>query len=85
MIHQSLELAAPLDAGAAASVTAALRALDGIGSVSAAEGTNRVAVTFDGERTSLQELATVLARAGHALRAPQKAHGNGSCCGGCGG
>ncbi len=84
MMHQRLELAAQLDAAGAATVHRTLQAVAGVSAVDVAEGASKVAVAFDGERTSTQELATVLARAGHPLR-EKKAHGNGSCCGGCGG
>jgi len=84
MMHQRLELAAVLDATGAAAVHRTLQAVAGVSAVDVAEGASKIAVAFDGDRTSTQELATVLARAGYALR-EQKSHGNGSCCGGCGG
>ena len=85
MMHQRLELAAVLDAAGAAKVHSTLQAVPGVSAVDVAEGVSKVAVAFDGDKTSAQELATVLARAGHPLREAQKSHGNGSCCGGCGG
>jgi len=83
MMHQRLELAAVLDAAGAATVHRTLQAVAGVSAVDVAEGASKIAVAFDGERTSTQELGAVLARAGFALR--EKSHGNGSCCGGCGG
>jgi copper chaperone CopZ len=83
MMHQRLELAAVLDAAGAATVHRKLQAVAGVSAVDVAEGASKIAVAFDGERTSTQELGAVLARAGYPLR--EKSHGNGSCCGGCGG
>jgi len=79
MIFQNLQLQAALDETGAARVTAALRAVPGVDDVGAEDGASLVAVAFD-ERTSLHELATVLANAGHPLRIP----GSGPCCGACG-
>ena len=84
MMHQHLQLTAAMDAAGAVRVSGALGAIAGVGQVQAIEGASQVAVVFDNDRTSVQELAAVLARAGYALR-PARAHGGGSCCGGCGG
>lgn len=84
MMNHSLQLAAVLDVAGVAKVTQALQAIAGVGTVEAQAGADRVGVTYDGDQTSTLEMATVLARAGHAVRAP-KPHGSGSCCGGCGG
>ena len=84
MIHHSLQLSNALDAAGAAQVTEALKAIAGVGSVDAAVGSSRIAITFDEDRTSTQELSTVVARAGQQVRVA-KPHGAGSCCGGCGG
>ena len=83
MIHQNLQLAASLDAAGVAKVTQALRGIAGVSDVGASEGTHRVSIAFDDDRTSPQEIAATLARAGHPLREPAKA--GGGCCGGCGG
>lgn len=80
MIFQNLQLQKALDESGAAKVTAVLRAVPGVDEVGAADGASLVAIAFD-ERTSLHELATALARAGHPLRTP----GSGPCCGACGG
>jgi copper chaperone CopZ len=85
MMYQNLQLATAPDAAGAAMIIQALRAVAGVDDVGATPGDGRIAVAFDDNRTSVLELATVLARAGYALREPQKAHGNGGCCGGCGG
>lgn len=83
MTHHSMRLAAVLDAAGAAKVTEALRAIAGVGSISAEPGSDRIAVIYDTGRTSVMEMAAAVTRAGHSVKAPQ--HGGGSCCGGCGG
>lgn len=83
MIHQNLQLAAALDDAGAAAVAQALRAIPGVSEVGASQGTHRVAIAYDDNRTSQQEIGAVLARAGYPLREPAKA--GGGCCGGCGG
>jgi copper chaperone CopZ len=82
MIHQSFQLAAALDAAGAAKVTQALRAIAGVADTVASDGASRVGVMYDGESTSSDEIATVLARAGYPLRDTRK---DSVCCGGCGG
>lgn len=79
MIFQNLQLQAALDEAGAAKVTDMLRAVPGVDEVGAADGASLVAIAFD-ERTSLHELATLLARAGYPMRIP----GSGPCCGACG-
>jgi copper chaperone CopZ len=83
MIYHNVKLAAPLDAAGAAAVKVSLRAIAGIREVGASAGESEVAIGFDGGHTSLQEIATALARAGFQLREAPKA--NAGCCGGCGG
>jgi hypothetical protein len=83
MIYQKLHLSAPLDAAGAAAVNAALRAITGMRDVGTAAGRTDVSIAFDDGHTSAQEIATVLARAGFALRDQPKA--SAGCCGGCGG
>ena len=82
MIHQNLQLAAALDAAGVANVTRALRGIAGIVNAAASDGTSRVAVVYDDESTSPQEIAAALARAGHPLREAPK---SGGCCGSCSG
>lgn len=84
MMNHSLQLAAVLDAAGVAKVTQALQSIAGVGTVDARPGADRIGVTYDADKTSTLELATAVARAGHAVRQP-KPHGAGSCCGGCGG
>ncbi|HEY1043303.1 MAG TPA: hypothetical protein VGE60_05520 [Telluria sp.] len=84
MMHHSLQLAAALDAAGVTKVMQALQAVAGVGQVDAQAGADRIGITFDADKTSTLELATAVARTGHAVRQP-KPHGAGSCCGGCGG
>jgi copper chaperone CopZ len=84
MMHRRLELAAVLDAAGAAKVATALQAVKGVSGAEADAGSNLVAVAYDSDRTSAQELGAVLASAGYPLR-EQRKHSEGSCCGGCGG
>jgi allophanate hydrolase subunit 1 len=51
--------------------------------VEAVSGERVVEVRFDQNRTSPQELGTVLTRSGYPQQATR--HGGGSCCGSCGG
>jgi copper chaperone CopZ len=83
MIHQNLQLASPIDASGAAKVTQALRAIAGVSEVGTTEGASRLAIAYDDDLTSQQEIANVLSRAGYPLRVAPKA--SGGCCGGCGG
>lgn len=84
MMHHSFQLAAALDIAGAAKITEALQATAGVGKVDAQTGSDRIAVTFDADHTSMMELARVVNRTGHSVREPRP-HGAGSCCGGCGG
>ena len=83
MTHHSMRLAAVLDTAGATKVTEALRAIAGVGSVSAEAGSDRISVTYDTDRTSVMEMAAAVNRVGHSVKPP--AHAGGSCCGGCGG
>jgi copper chaperone CopZ len=82
-MYHSLQLATPLDLGGVVHVIDALRSLPGVEGVDARYGATRVDVIFDENRTSPQELATALQRAGHPQRAMPHSHGH--CCGSCGG
>ena len=82
MIRHNMQLADILDLAGVVKVMDALRALPGVEGVDAVSGESHVEVRFDQNRTSLQELGAVLARAGHPER---KRHIDGRCCGSCGG
>ena len=69
-----------------ASASEAVRVLNGIPGVrkAAVASEAAIAVDYDEELTSLQEVRTVLRKAGFSIRVPQ--HGEeGMCCGSCGG
>lgn len=83
MVHHSLQLASILDVAGVIKVMDALRALPGVDAVEAVSGERFVEVRYDQERTSVQEIGTVLARAGHPEQS--RRHAGGGCCGSCGG
>lgn len=84
MKTESLQFLGSLDEAVAHAVARTLTEVGGVAKVSCSTSERIVAVQFDEDETSLQELATVLNRAGFPVRKP--AHGShGSCCGGCGG
>jgi copper chaperone CopZ len=82
MIHQSFQLAATLDEAGVAKVTRALRAIAGVADTVASDGASRIGVMYDGESTSSDAIAAVLAGEGYPLRDARK---DSVCCGGCGG
>ena len=81
MFH-SMQLASILDLAGVNSVLNTLRAVPGVDAVEAAAGSDRIAVRFDEQQTSVQELGAALARSGFPV--PAGRHG-GTCCGSCGG
>lgn len=85
MKSQILLIAETLDHESALTLSHALRAVNGVGSVVCATDSNQVNVAFDEDLTSLQEIETVLGRVGYRLRRAMRAHGEHSCCGSCGG
>lgn len=82
-MYHSMQLAAPLDLGGVVHVIDALRSLPGVDGVDARYGETRVDINFDENRTSPQEMAAALERAGHPAREQTRPHGR--CCGSCGG
>lgn len=62
----------------------ALLAIKGVSDVTISLAGSRATVQFDENMTSLQELQTVLIRAGYDIEAVEKKSAGG-CCGGCGG
>lgn len=82
MMSQVLHLASPVDTEAAARLTSALKNVRGIQTVDIPSDGKKVRVIFDDALTSVQEVATVMERAGYAS-ANARAHGAGGCCGGC--
>jgi len=82
-MHHTLQLAGTLDVADVVRVMNVLRALPGVDGVEATAGSPAVAVSFDQQRTSIQELGATVARAGYPQQASR--HASGGCCGGCGG
>ena len=80
-MHHTLQLNAVLDTAGVNTVLNTLRALPGVDAVEALAGANIVAVSFDDNRTSVQEMGAALARAGHPER--PRGHAGGGCCGSC--
>jgi hypothetical protein len=83
MIHHSLQLASILDIAGVIKVMDALHAVPGVDAVEAISGERVVEVRFNQDRTSIQELGTVLTRSGYPPQSTGHAHGR--CCGSCAG
>jgi copper chaperone CopZ len=84
MMSHTLHLASSIDKEAAARLSSALKNVRGIHTVDIPPDGKKVRVIFDDGLTSVQELAAVMERAGHANTEARTAHGAGGCCGGCG-
>jgi hypothetical protein len=83
MLHHHLQLATILDLAGVSRVLDLLHAVPGVAAVEAVSGQDTIAIQFDQDRTSPQELGTVLSRAGYPEK--RKSHREGGCCGSCGG
>jgi copper chaperone CopZ len=83
MLHHQMQLATVLDLAGVTRVLDALHAVPGVSAVEAVSGEDTIAIQFDQNRTSTQELGTVLTRAGYPAK--RSAHRDGGCCGSCGG
>lgn len=84
MIVENLQFLGSLDENIALAVARTLSEIKGVANVRVSTSARTVAVEFDEDATSLQELESLLNRAGYLVRKP--AHGShGTCCGGCGG
>jgi hypothetical protein len=62
-----------------------LRALSGVEDVSFLDSPARLYARINEDATARAELITVLAGAGVVVAEEKRPHGEGSCCGGCGG
>lgn len=71
--------------GCAAKVSNALKTINGVSEVTVSVAGSSATVQFDENLTSTQELNATLQRAGYGADSTKSAHGNTSCCGGCGG
>ena len=84
MKSETLSLSGALDEAGAMTVARVLNAVPGVSKVAIATTDAKIAVDFDADVTSLQELRAILTRAGVGLK--RAAHGTeGMCCGSCGG
>ncbi|HZX28659.1 MAG TPA: hypothetical protein VFF16_16420 [Telluria sp.] len=84
MKSETLSLSGALDEAGAMTVARVLNDVRGVSKVAIASADAKIAIDFDADVTSLQELRTILTRAGVPLK--KVAHGTeGSCCGSCGG
>jgi copper chaperone CopZ len=84
MKTENLKFLGTLDEGIALAVAHTLSAIKGVAKVSVSTANRSIAVDFDDNATSLQEINTTLNKAGFPVRRPTP-DGHGSCCGGCGG
>jgi copper chaperone CopZ len=83
MMSHTLQLSASLNKDSAAQLTQSLNSIQGIANIAFAPATNSVHVTFDEDRTSVQELTAVVSRAGYRLADAQNGKSKSGCCGGC--
>lgn len=82
MKSETLQLTQALDEAAAMVVARVLKSVNGVNKVAISTTNSSVAIDFDDDLTSSQELRTVLQQAGVGLK---KAGGEaGMCCGSCG-
>lgn len=80
-----LNLANAINTDDAARAIATLKTLKGVQDVSFIDGPARLYAQIDEATTARAELVNVLSRTGVQVAAEKSGHGNGSCCGGCGG
>lgn len=83
MKSETLQLLGTLDEANAINASQALKAISGVSKVSISTADASIAVDFDDDVTSTQELRRGLQQAGFALK--RAAHADGMCCGSCGG
>lgn len=83
MKTENLSLSASLDQSSAMEAAAVLNAISGVSKVAITTATGSIDVSFDEDVTSLQELRAALQKAG--IGAKRRGHGEGMCCGSCGG
>lgn len=84
MKSETLSLSGALDQNGAMDIARALNAVNGVSKVSVTTASASVAVDFNDDITSVQELRATLQRAGFNVK--RAAHGTeGMCCGSCGG
>lgn len=82
MTSETLELNHALDEAAAMVIARVLKSVNGVNKVAISTTNASVAVDFDDDLTSTQEIRSVLKQAGVGLKKP--AGEAGMCCGSCG-
>ncbi len=84
MAIETLKLASTLDEATAIQAAQVLNSVKGVRKLNFLTANASLIIDFDDDLTSLQELRTVLTKAG--IKPGGQAHGSpGNCCGGCGG
>lgn len=84
MKAETLQLSSALDDSRAQVIASVLNTVGGVNKVAISTATGAVEVAYDENITSMQEIRTVLQKAG--LTAKRAEHGEeGMCCGSCGG
>lgn len=84
MKAETLQLSSALDESRAQVIASVLNTVGGVNKVAISTATGAVEVAYDENITSMQEIRTVLQKAG--LAAKRAEHGEeGMCCGSCGG
>ncbi|GIZ50179.1 heavy-metal-associated domain-containing protein [Noviherbaspirillum aridicola] len=79
----TIDMASPMDETSAQQAAAVLQKVAGLTKIAISTASGRIAVDYDGEQTSVQEMRALLQRAGFTLK--PGGHGEGGCCGSCGG
>lgn len=83
MKTETLQLVGIVDETTAMNVARVLNGVNGVSKVAIQSASQSVAVDFDENAVSKQDLSELLAQAGLGVK--KSAHDNGGCCGGCGG
>lgn len=83
MKTSTIDMASPMDETSAQQAAAVLQKIAGLTRIAISTEAGRIAVSYDGEQTSVQEMRALLQRAGFTLK--PGGHGEGGCCGSCGG
>lgn len=82
MMSETLKLATALSKDNATQLTHLLQSVQGFTSAAFVPAQNQIQITYDEDRTSLQELETVIDQAGYELVREQR-RSDAGCCGGC--
>ena len=84
MKAETLRLSSALDESGAREIAHVLNTLSGVSKIAITTSTGAIEIAYDENVTSMQEVRTVLEKAGLATK--RREHGEeGMCCGSCGG